>query len=665
MTRPIRTLLIANRGEIAVRVIRTARGMGLRTVAVFSDADAGAKHVAMADLALRIGPAPARASYLDIKAIIDAAAASGADAIHPGYGFLAENADFAEACDAAGLIFIGPPPAAIRAMGSKADARRRMQEAGVPVVPGYDGADQAPEILEAAALAIGFPLMIKPSAGGGGKGMRVLEAAAEFPEALISAKREAASSFGDERMVLERFLGQPRHVEVQIFADRMGRTVHLFDRDCSIQRRHQKVIEEAPAPGLPESLRRYLYDAAIACAKAVDYVGAGTVEFLVANDQFFFMEMNTRLQVEHPVTEAITGLDLVEWQIRVAGGEDLPRAQDQIAMSGHAIEARLSAEDPETGFLPQTGRLDHLRFPADLAGIRIDSGVRQGDTIPVHYDPLMAKIIAHGADRAEAINRLRAGLAATEIVGLRTNRRLLLAIVEHPAFVRGAIDTGFIEAHRFDLFGRPGSLEAWIVPLAAFAALRGREREAAVDAGDRFSPWNERTGWRLGAPAPLRLDLAMGEKTITVEGAYQQNGYVFDMPPGQVVVSGTVAADGAIVARVGDRLMHARSVILDERLTLFVDGQEHVFDLVDPRRPKTEFVTAPGRLTAPMPGLVVAVTAAAGQAVIKGAPLVVVEAMKMEHAVTAPRDGRIRAVKVAIGDPVAAGAELVVMEDAT
>ncbi|WEK49017.1 MAG: acetyl/propionyl/methylcrotonyl-CoA carboxylase subunit alpha [Candidatus Kaistia colombiensis] len=664
MTRPIRTLLIANRGEIAVRIIRTARSMGIRTVAVFSDADTDALHVAMADEALRIGPAPARASYLAIEAMIDAACVSGADAIHPGYGFLAENADFAEACLAAGVIFVGPPAAAIRAMGSKADARRLMQAAGVPVVPGYDGADQGIETLEAAAVAIGFPLLVKPSAGGGGKGMRVVGSATEFRDALASAKREALSAFGDDRMILEKYLGQPRHVEVQVFAARTGRTVHLFERDCSIQRRHQKVIEEAPAPGLSEPLRRELRNAAIACARAVDYVGAGTVEFLVTKDQFFFMEMNTRLQVEHPVTEAITGLDLVEWQIRVARGEDLPRAQDEIAMRGHAVEARLSTEDPEAGFLPQTGRLDHLRFPVELDGVRIDTGVRQGDDVSIHYDPLIAKVIAHGSDRSEAIGRLRAALAGTEIVGLKTNRGLLSEIVAHPAFAQGSIDTGFIEAHQADLFGRADHLDERILLLAAFAALRAQERSTAVDAADPFSPWGEPTGWRLGEPATLRVTLAIGERTMTLEGACRADGYVFDTPTGHVAVTGTVAADGAILARIGDRLVHAHGVIIGERMTLFVDGHEAAFELVDPRRPASELAVAPGRLTSPMPGLVVAVTAAAGQTVVKGAPLVIVEAMKMEHAVTAPRDGRIRAVKVAIGDQVAAGAELVVMEDA-
>ncbi|WP_270936671.1 acetyl-CoA carboxylase biotin carboxylase subunit, partial [Falsiroseomonas oryzae] len=440
------TLLIANRGEIACRVIRTARRMGLRTVAVFSDADADAMHVAMADAAVRLGPAPARESYLNIPALLDAARATGAEAIHPGYGFLSENAEFAEACAAAGLIFVGPPPAAIRAMGSKAAAKALMERAGVPLVPGYHGEDQSDATLRAAAMRIGFPILVKASAGGGGKGMKIARDATELEEAIALARGEAVSAFGDDRLLLERYLTKPRHIEVQVFADTQGNVVHLFERDCSIQRRHQKVVEEAPAPGMSPERRAAMGKAACDAARAIGYVGAGTVEFISEGDTFAFMEMNTRLQVEHPVTEAITGQDLVAWQLRVAAGEPLPLTQDQLRIAGHAIEVRLYAEDPARDFAPSVGTLKHLALP-DGEGIRVDAGVRGGDTIPIHYDPMVAKVIAQGADREEARRRLLRALNATEVVGVRTNLPLLRAIVATPAFAAADLDTGFIARH--------------------------------------------------------------------------------------------------------------------------------------------------------------------------------------------------------------------------
>lgn len=492
----MRTILIANRGEIAVRIMRTARRMGLRTIAVFSDADAAALHVRTADEAYRIGPAPARDSYLKAEAILAVARDAGADAVHPGYGFLSENAGFAEACLAAGLTWVGPPPAAIRAMGSKSEAKALIQAAGVPVVPGYHGEDQSPGRLAREAETIGYPVLIKASAGGGGRGMRIVESPSALSDAVVSAQREAKSSFGDDRVLIERYLARPRHIEMQVFADTRGNTIHLLERDCSIQRRHQKVIEEAPAPGLSPAQRAEMGRAAVEAARAVGYVGAGTVEFIAEGDAFFFMEMNTRLQVEHPVTEAITGLDLVEWQIRVARGEPLPIGQDDVRAHGHAIEARLYAEDPARGFLPQAGRIEHLMLPED---VRVDAGVESGDRIPVEYDPMIAKIVAHGADRTEAILRLSQALAATELVGPVTNRTFLAAIVGHPAFAAAVLDTGFIARHEAELLPRAAPADDTMLALAALALLRQAEQDAraSVDPADPHSPWTALSGWRL------------------------------------------------------------------------------------------------------------------------------------------------------------------------
>ena len=524
-------LLIANRGEIACRVIRTARQLGIRCIAVWSDADEDALHVEMADEAYRIGPAPARESYLDIGAILGAAERAGAGAVHPGYGFLSENADFAEACAARGIVFVGPPAAAIRAMGSKSEAKRLMDAAGVPLVPGYHGADQSPERLRREAEAIGWPVLLKASAGGGGRGMRAVERAEDFDAALAGAKREAAAAFGDDAMLIERYVAQSRHVEVQVFADRHGNFVHLFERDCSAQRRHQKVIEEAPAPGVGGELRAAMCEAAIAAARAIGYEGAGTVEFLLdRGGEFWFMEMNTRLQVEHPVTELVTGTDLVEWQLRVAGGEPLPLAQDEIAVHGHAIEARLYAEDPARGFLPSTGHLVHLHVPegdagsgpgreegrADGAtvgasGIRVDTGVRTGDTVSMYYDPMIAKVIAWGPDRDAAADRLAAALAATEVVGLSANAAFLHALVTHPRFRAADIHTRFIEERMEDLIPADAdppteddlAVAAWAIAARDDAA--AGERPGVVDGagdgggdgGDPWSPWNRRDHWRM------------------------------------------------------------------------------------------------------------------------------------------------------------------------
>ncbi|WP_245196732.1 biotin carboxylase N-terminal domain-containing protein [Labrys sp. LIt4] len=661
--RPIRVLLIANRGEIAVRIIRTARAMGIRTVAVYSDADADSLAVSLADRALRIGPAPSRESYLSIEALIAAAKASGADAIHPGYGFLAENAEFARACAAADITFVGPSAETILAMGDKAQARSRMAAAGVPVLSGYEGEDQGVDTLVKAAEAIGFPVLLKPSAGGGGKGMHVVARAEDLPAALQAAQREARSSFGDDRMVIERYLQSARHVEVQVFADHHGNTVHLFDRDCSVQRRHQKVIEEAPAPDLPPALRAGLHQAAITCARSVDYVGAGTVEFLVADDHFYFMEMNTRLQVEHPVTEAVTGLDLVSWQLRVAGGAPLPLGQEAIVCTGHALEARLCAEDPAGGFLPSIGRIEHLALPDRLSGIRVDSGFRGGDTISMHYDSLLAKVIAMGVDRPEAIVRLGSGLDAVEVVGPHTNRDFLAAIIRHPAFAEGGVDTRFIERHQAELLAPAPHPSDDVIAAAAFFALRGVENEAdRRDPADPHSPWGDSSGWRLSGAARRAVELAWGDTLIRADVSWRVGGYELQLADRLVSVSGAVAADGTARLRVGEAVLSARAIRSGETLTLFVDGRSYGFGLRDPRKPRGVESEGGGRILSPMPGLVLSVSAVAGEAVEKGQALVVIEAMKMEHTVSAPRAGVVKMVDVAIGDQVAAGAELVVLE---
>ncbi|MBA4791954.1 MAG: acetyl/propionyl/methylcrotonyl-CoA carboxylase subunit alpha [Rhizobiales bacterium] len=666
MTRPIRTLLIANRGEIAVRVMRTARAMGLKTVAVYSEADARALHVESADEAYPIGRAPARESYLRIDAILDAARKAGADAIHPGYGFLSENADFADACAKAGIAFVGPPASAIRAMGSKSAAKALMEKAGVPLVPGYHGEDQDPALLAREADRIGYPVLIKASAGGGGKGMKVVRAPGEFADALASAQREAKNAFGDDRVLIEKYLTKPRHIEVQVFADVHGNCVYLHERDCSIQRRHQKVVEEAPAPGMSAERRMRMGLAAVDAAKAVGYVGAGTVEFIAEGDDFFFMEMNTRLQVEHPVTEAITGQDLVEWQVRVARGEKLPLSQADIPLQGHAFEVRLYAEDPDKDFLPQVGRLDHLLLPAAIPGVRVDSGVRAGDSVSIHYDPMIAKIITYGADRAEAAGRMSAALAATEVVGLPTNRAFLQAIFATPAFAAAELDTGFIENHRAELLPGPAPLAARDLALASLFLLldEARAASAGADAADPFSPWGLAPGWRLNRSAFVDLTFAAGTERIAVRAHYVPGGFRLDLPDGSVQVEGGMAADGTLEARLDGVRMRARVVRAGQRLTVFAAGAETSLDHVDPRQASIEATGTAGRLVAPMPGTITRVAVGAGDAVRKGDALVVVEAMKMEHTVAAPRDGVVGSVRFAVGDLVDEGAELLILEDA-
>ena len=693
-------LLIANRGEIACRVVRTARRLGIRCIAVHSDADEGALHVAMADEAFRIGPAPARESYLDIEAILGAAERGRADAIHPGYGFLSENAEFAEACAARGIVFVGPPAEAIRAMGSKSEAKRLMEAAGVPLVPGYHGADQSPERLRREAEAIGWPVLLKASAGGGGRGMRAVERAEDFGAALAGAKREAAAAFGDDAMLIERFVTEPRHVEVQVFADRHGNFVHLFERDCSAQRRHQKVIEEAPAPGVEGDLRAAMCEAAIAAARAIGYEGAGTVEFLFdRSGEFWFMEMNTRLQVEHPVTELVTGTDLVEWQLRVASGDPLPLAQEEIAIRGHSIEARLYAEDPARGFLPSTGDLVHLRLPESEAasdaetrmdrlspgadGIRVDTGVRVGDTVSMHYDPMIAKVIAWGPDRDAAADRLSAALAATEVVGLTANNGFLRSLVDHPRFRAADFHTRLIE-ERPDEFPPADAgvaadedlaIAAWAVASRGDAAAGEDSGGAAVPGegdgrGDPWSPWNRRDHWRMNGAGEriVRLRPGGGADGDLVEIAVGGGGgtagpptYEVRLPSGrETSVRGEPAGERRWLVDIDGTREPVTVVAQRERLTLFRAGRRLSFARHDPGAVSGGLEMA-GGLTAPMPGRIVSVLVEPGESVREGQAVLVLEAMKMEHTLTAPADGTVEEVRFAPGDLVDEATELVVL----
>jgi len=665
---PFAKLLIANRGEIACRILRTARRLGVPTVAVYSDADRDALHVALADEAYRLGPPPPQESYLRIDALIEVARQSGAEAVHPGYGFLAENAAFAEACAAAGLAFVGPPAAAIRAMGLKSEARRLMAGAGVPLVPGFHDPDRDPRRLREAAEGIGFPVLIKASAGGGGKGMRVARSPAEFDIALESCRREAAAAFGDDAVLVEKFLAAVRHVEVQVFADRHGNAVHLFERDCSIQRRYQKILEESPAPGIAEELRQRLGETALAAARAAGYVGAGTVEFLLAQDgAFYFNEMNTRLQVEHPVTELVTGVDLVEWQLHIAAGEPLPLRQEEIRLRGHAIEARLCAEDPAREFLPAAGRLDTLHFPAESDHLRIDTGVRQEDVVSPHYDPLLAKLLAWGEDREEARRRLQRLLGETLVVGVTTNLDFLAAVTAHPGYARAEIDTGFIERHRTALLASPGPPPAEAKALAAlFLVLR--QSATAVKtvraAADPWSPWQRTDGWRLNAEASRLFVLRDGEEEFTVTLYRRQNGWLAELVGVRLELDGALKTSGELAATVAGRRVNARGAGRTEELTLLFAGRRHRFGVGQRRLGRERDQNAAGRLTAPMPGRVLAVLVEPGARVRQGEPLLVLEAMKMEHTIAAPSDGVVREVHFRAGQQVEEGARLMSMEGA-
>ena len=656
-------ILIANRGEIACRIIKTARRLGIHTVAVYSDADAGARHVRLADEALPIGAAPARDSYLNAARLIETALAAGTNAVHPGYGFLAENADFAEACERAGLVFIGPPASAIRAMGSKSAAKALLENAGVPLVPGYHGDSQDADYLEEQAARIGYPVLIKASAGGGGKGMRIVTAPAEFRAALASCRREAASSFGDDRVLLEKYITRPRHIEVQVFADRHGNCVHLYERDCSVQRRYQKVVEEAPAPGMTAARRAAMGDAAIAAARAVGYVGAGTVEFIVAPDgAFYFMEMNTRLQVEHPVTEMITGLDLVEWQLRVAAGEALPLGQEGIQMRGHAIEARVYAENPERDFLPSPGRLLHLALPEESARVRVDGGVDEGDAITPHYDPMIAKLIVWGETREQARQRMLRALAACRIVGVASNVEFLARLMRCDAFAGADLDTGLIERERDALLAPAEAPPREVYFLAALAELL-RDQEAAraraAASGDPHSPWHAVDAWRLNAPGVRSLVYRWGEREIELLASAVGDGYRLHFEGSAVTVSGRLERRGAVRMTIDGRTVAGAAVAIDQARHVFLDGRSWVLQYIDRLHHDAETELHERGLRAPMPGKITALLVAPGAKVERGAPLLVLEAMKMEHTIIAPGRGTVRAVNVKVGDQVSEGAELV------
>ncbi len=624
----IRSLLIANRGEIACRIIRTARRLGIRTVAVFSDADRHALHVREADEAVHIGPGPARESYLVGEKIIAAAKATGAEAIHPGYGFLSENAEFAEAVEAAGLVWVGPKASSIRAMGLKDAAKKLMQAAGVPTTPGYLGEDQSAERLQAEADAIGYPVLIKAVAGGGGKGMRKVNAAGEFQEMLLSCKREAASSFGDDRVLIEKYVERPRHIEVQVFGDRHGNVVHLFERDCSLQRRHQKVIEEAPAPGMDQATREAICAAAVKAAKAVDYVGAGTIEFIAdasegrRADRIWFMEMNTRLQVEHPVTEEITGQDLVEWQLRVASGEPLPLRQDELAIRGWAMEARLYAEDPAHEFLPSTGRLDHFVMPR---GLRIDTGVEEGDRISPYYDPMIAKVIASGRTRDEAAERLAEALTEVEVWPVRTNAGFLALAAADPDFRAGEVETSFIPARLDRLVPDPAPSEGvWNLAATAFLGSDFGNGSEEADA------WSALQGFRLnGSPDPSVAIAHRGEVRI--------------VEPGAGPLEGIATAEG-------------------EQVLVFASGLAFAFTLPGYGGAGAGGGEGEGSLVSPMPGRVISVEVRQGDQVAKGQKLLTLEAMKMEHSLAAPFDGIVAELNASAGSQVTEGTLLVRVE---
>ena len=673
-------ILIANRGEIACRVAATARRMAVRTVAVYSDADANAKHVSACDEAVYLGGSAPKDSYLRWEKIIEAALSTGAQAIHPGYGFLSENEEFATACAAAGLIFIGPPASAIQAMGLKAKSKQLMEKAGVRLVPGYHGADQTPALLQAHADAIGYPVLIKASAGGGGKGMRVVDASAGFAAALASCKREAINSFGDDAVLIEKYVQRPRHIEIQVFGDMQGNYVYLFERDCSVQRRHQKVLEEAPAPGISESFRQQMGDAAVAAARAVNYVGAGTVEFIVEQKpdevmQFYFMEMNTRLQVEHPVTEAITGLDLVEWQLRVASGEPLPLRQHELKIQGHAIEARICAENPDNNFLPATGTLQVYGLPAHTTferaphGTRVDSGVRQGDTISPFYDSMVAKLIVHGATRAEALARLDAALAATHIVGLATNVQFLRYVTTSASFAQANLDTALIPREASALFHQEKvGLSLATAALLAQTLLREQTAAAQPDARGWTDPWARRDGWKSHGPSVRAFTLEFqGERHTALLTTWHGAGE----PERQLQVGGTTApltyasaAGGALDVTLGAQRVRVHVIAAGDVAHVFTAAGATQIIAVDALAYAGETHADVGRLTAPMPGKVVSFAVKAGDKVTKGQPLAVLDAMKMEHTIAAPMDGTVAELLFAPGDQVTDGAELLRLEAA-
>lgn len=644
-------ILIANRGEIACRVIKTARRMGIRTVAVYSDADRNALFVRLADEAVHIGGAPAAESYLQAERIVEVAKRTGAQAVHPGYGFLSENEGFAEACAREGIVFIGPPVSAIAAMGSKSEAKKLMEAAGVPLVPGYHGDEQAPDFLRQQADQMGYPVLIKASAGGGGKGMRIVEKSEDFIAALESCQREARASFGSDHVLVEKYLQKPRHIEIQVFADTHGNTVYLFERDCSVQRRHQKVLEEAPAPNMGEARRRDMGEAACAAARAVNYVGAGTVEFIVdtTDDRFYFMEMNTRLQVEHPVTEMITGLDLVEWQLRVAAGETLPKQQAELVIHGHAIEARVYAEDPYKGFLPATGTLHTLRPPAESAYVRVDTGVVEGDTITPFYDPMIAKLIVWDENRETALARMERALSEYQVVGLTTNLPFLHRLVTHHAFATADLDTGLIARYQDTLLTPPPAISAEELALLAVA-------EVLAD-----NPDSRRASWRLNSVAQRSLrfdDLEDADRHWTVQIS-QQNGQFCVIVDQQRFELSAERQGARLIATLNGHRRQVDVFAQGAQRVLFSATRRVAVNRHNPFAVNAAGVHGDTHLKAPMPGRVVALLAEVGSRVEKGSPLMILEAMKMEHTISAPADGVVQEFYFAAGDQVGDGDDLV------
>ena len=676
----ISKILIANRGEIACRIIRSVTKLGLSSVAVYSDADANALHVSMADEAVHIGESMANASYLDYNKVIQAALATGADAIHPGYGFLSENAGFAQACSDNGLNFIGPPVASIEAMGSKSAAKEIMQSAGVPLLSGYHGDNQDAEFLQQEAAKIGYPVLLKAAAGGGGKGMRIVDSADVFHEALAAAQREATNAFGDQLMLVEKYLLKPRHIEIQVFCDQLGNGVYLNERDCSIQRRHQKIIEEAPAPGMSDSLREKMGKAALECAQAIHYVGAGTVEFLLdAGGDFYFMEMNTRLQVEHPVTEMITGFDLVEWQILVANGQPLPVQQNQVPLIGHAIEARIYAEDPEQEFLPQTGRLSFLATPAESDHVRIDTGVVQGDEISIYYDPMVSKLIVWDTDRTGALRRLTKALSEYHVAGVTTNISFLHTLSKSAGFSEADLDTSFIQTHSDVLFSANEEHTPLLLAAATLAQLAANQHASKTAASDPYSPWAHSDAWRMNEPnqqaVNLTLDLKEGSKAFQVEAEHTGgNAYLLHSELGTQKVHGTVVGDQISISVDGrshtltiaraskDNSASNNAASNKEAFTLFFDGASIQGHLTPPDLGSADAAADGGGLQAPMNGKIVANLVEIGETVSAGTGLVVMEAMKMEHTIKAQEHGKVLQFNFAPGDLVEGGASLLDFE---
>ena len=653
-------ILIANRGEIACRIIRTARRMGIATVAVYSDADANAQHVQQADIAIRIGPAAASESYLNIDAILAAARRTGAQAIHPGYGFLSENPEFADACAQSDLIFIGPSSASMRAMGSKSAAKTLMETYGVPVLPGYHGNDQHPNTLAQHAALIGYPVVIKAVSGGGGRGMRVVHASNDLVAALASAQQEGASAFGDPRVLVERYLQRPRHIEVQVFGDMHGNVVHLFERDCSTQRRHQKIIEEAPAPDLTEATRAAMGAAAVAAARAVNYVGAGTVEFVMDDTGFYFLEMNTRLQVEHPVTEAITGFDLVEWQLRIAAGGPLPVAQSAIAVNGHAVEVRIYAEDPARDFAPSIGRLTRFHLPTTDA--RVDGGFIAGDTISIHYDAMLAKLIVHAPTRAEALGKLRQALAESEIIGVAHNLDLLGRIAAHPDFISGGIDTGFIERQAVTLLPGQPTPTAAILALATLGVVaheQARAEDIAAASADPYSPWHATDQWWTNTSLARDLLLVSDDSVHSVQLHQKNHRWLIAVGETALAAENLTFCEGQLSVHLDGVRHTARAHLIEGVITLRHAGQSWCFTVPDPIVQAAEADEGGGKLIAPLPGQVTQVLASIGQIVARGDVLIVLEAMKTVFRLTATGPGTVETIACGAGDMVQEGQILV------